>query len=771
MGPDQILVLVNGKRRHGSALIHVNTSVGRGTSGYDMNSIPVAAIKRIEVLRDGASAQYGSDAVAGVINVVLKDGEDEGGAMTSYGQTYEGDGGTFIASVGTGTVFENGGKVFFALERRDRERTNRAGLQGTIQYPDTEYFEFGDTAATHYDATANSAAMAKGYGEGTIIVTGDPDGKEAAFDRRQFRIGDASSEQTSGVLTFESPLTDSTDIRVRTTGSHRKNTSGGFYRRANQTSRNPANSDYPDGFLPLINTTITDWSGESEFSHEFGGILGTLDLSVGGGINKFDFRVKNSHNASYANCVRNFDSLTNDEKNACRGNGISAQEDNGAVPSSADAGEFKLSLINANADMRNKYLWGHLAWGLDYRVDTYEISAGEEYSYLDYDGGGTGADGGIQVFPGFSPENEVVEDRHAIGGYVDFERELPQAITINPAVRYEYYSDFGSTINGKLALRANPLWWLTMRASGSSGFRAPSMQQLYFNNRSTQFDSDGKAQEVGTFRNDSAIAKEIGIPELKEERSWNFSGGFMAEPLPGLSFSADFYWIKVNDRIVVSGQIDPFADDADPVVAALEDAFRVAGIGKGQFFMNAADTRTMGVDISASYRFGLFDGIMSLLLNGTINDTEITKIKLPIDLPASLFTPQDRSIVESWQPKDRWSLSSSFEKGMVKATITQHRYGEYTVVDGATKTYGARYPTDVQVGFDLGKIGVFKIGANNIFDITPEKNEIGQARGGTIVDDEGNLIADSPGVFTYSRRSAPFGFNGGYYYVSWEKKI
>ena len=236
LGPDQVLVLVNGKRRHGSALIHVNTSVGRGTAGVDMNAIPVSAIKRIEVLRDGASAQYGSDALAGVINIVLKD-DYEGGFQSSYGSTYAGDGQTFVLGADKGFKFGGDGSLHGAFEYRDRLPTNRAGLTGVIQYPDIEIVQ---------DSTP-------------VQIMNDPSNKEHNFDRQNFRIGDAESRQTVLVLNLDKPI-DSMWAGATFYSfldlSNRQNTSGGFYRRANQLDRNPEGSDYPDGFLRLTQTYL-----------------------------------------------------------------------------------------------------------------------------------------------------------------------------------------------------------------------------------------------------------------------------------------------------------------------------------------------------------------------------------------------------------------------------------------------------------------------------------------------------------------------------------
>ena len=415
LGPDQVLVLVNGKRRHGSALIHVNTSVGRGTAGTDLNAIPVSAIKRIEVLRDGASAQYGSDAIAGVINIVLKDSYD-GALHTSVGQTYEGDGSRYTARLNKGFQIGEDGVLHAALEFSHRGATNRAGLSGARQYG-------SDDDPIDYD-------------------------KERAFNRRNFRIGDAELDQFSGAFNYANLIAGiGAEVYAFGDFSRVQNESGGFYRRANQLDRNPPGSIYPDGFLPLIHTTVSDFSIGSGIVREFENSL-KADLAVVHGGNTFNFEITNSHNASWVNCE-----LGNPLRT-----GICPEDTDlfsGATPTSADAGTLTLHLTTVNLD----FSWPlrdalHLAWGVEYRLDRYRIEAGEEYSYKDYDGpaGGTGAVG-IQVFPGFKPENEVDELRDAFSLYVDTEFYVSEAFLINPAMRYEHYSDFGSTINGKVAAK------------------------------------------------------------------------------------------------------------------------------------------------------------------------------------------------------------------------------------------------------------------------------------------------------------------------------
>ena len=731
MGPDQVLVLLNGKRRHGSALIHVNTSVGRGTTGTDMNAIPMGAIKRIEVLRDGASAQYGSDAIAGVINVILKD-DYEGGFRTNYGTTYKGDGDQFVASLDKGFKVGDNGLLHATFEYRNRQRTNRAGLTGNIQYPGTQTCTLSNCTTTQLP---NKADLLQSNPGGTTVILNDSGNKERNFNRRNFRIGDADSEQFSGALSFDKTIGKGLEFYSFADVSRRENESGGFYRRANQLARNPADSGYPDGFLPLINTTIWDFSFGAGVVKEFNNGL-KADLGVVHGGNTFNFNITNSHNASW----------------------VTQNEQPGAT--SANAGDLELYLTTVNMDftlpLPDKNM--NLAWGAAYRRDNYQIQAGEEYSYADYDGpGGGGA--GIQVFPGFKPENEVDESRHAFSFYTDAEMFVNdlgvfKKVMVSPAVRYEHYSDFGHTVNGKLATKLDFSRALAVRGSMSSGFRAPSMQQLYFNNVSTQFvtrNGVSVAEERGTFRNDSEIAKAIGIPELKQELSTNLSAGFVYTPSHRFTLTTDFYRIEVKDRIIISGGVtanNPELPDS------VRDALTKADINSAQFFMNAADTETRGGEIVASWNVPYVErGNLDLNFLGALMQTKIRNVKLPAGLPSGLFTEQDRSIIEEWQPSSRFTLSGLYQLDQLSALVMVHRYGSYTVTetDGKKQKFDPQYVTDVQLSYNFGSFGMFKLGANNLFDVTPDQNMIGQSRGGRIVDSQGNLIVDSPGVFQYSQ--------------------
>ena len=420
-----------------------------------------------------------------------------------------------------------------------------------------------------------------------------------------------------------------------------------------------------------------------------------------------------------------------------------------------------------------------LAYGFDCRTDSYEITPGQPYAYADFDTDpADGSDlypqnagGAIQGFNGIAPISAVDEERDVYSFYVDGEYQVSADVLVSTAVRYDDYDDFGDTTNFKLAGN----WTLTdtfrLRGAISTGFRAPSMQQLYFNNISTQFVDDGTgnlvAEQRGTYRNDSQLAQDIGIPSLKEEESDNYSLGFIYTPLDQLSITLDFYKIDIDDRIVLSGGLKA----ADDPSGNLGDALDAAGATSAQFFLNGANTETEGFDLITTYSgIELGQGTLDITFAANKTETDVTDIYTGGGLaavdPETVFTSQDISIIEEWQPEDRINLSGLYMLGNWQANLTLNRFGEYTVEDGGRQTYGAVIVTDLNVRYAFDNGLSFNVGGNNIFDEYPDKNEIGNGRGGTLEDAPGgNIIVSSPGVFTYSRRSAPFGFNGAYWYA------
>ncbi|MEO0369432.1 MAG: TonB-dependent receptor, partial [Pseudomonadota bacterium] len=481
----------------------------------------------------------------------------------------------------------------------------------------------------------------------------------------------------------------------------------------------------------------------------------------------------NSINASFANELR-------------FGRGLSADEIRATIPREADAYGLELTLQTINIDFSQSFGDLQVAAGAEIREDEYRIIPGEEYSFADFDtingvnvfaglSGGVGsenASGGIQGFPGIGPDSAVDESRDVLSFYVDLEYYFSDRFLASAAVRYDDYDGFGDTTNFKVAANYEVSDTVRIRGAASTGFRAPSLQQLFFNNIGTQFvvNDQGELiqQEVGTFRNDSELAQAIGIPELQEEESTNWSIGAVFNPIDSVSITVDYYSIDIDDRIVISNRL------GQGLSATLDAALLASGAGAGQFFLNGADTETDGVDIVATWNTELAQGLLDISFAANFTETDVVDLFTPAGSGLEtlstdqVFSEQDISIIEEWQPEDRVSLSGVYRINDLTVNLAFNRYGEYTVTDGGRQTYGAEVLTDVRFAYQLNDHLSLNIGANNLFDVTPDRNTIGNSRSGTIVDADGNVIVSSDGVFQFSRRSAPFGFNGAFYYAGFD---
>lgn len=738
LGPDQTLILVNGKRRHHASLLHINTSVGRGTAGADLNAFPVQAIKRVEILRDGAAAQYGSDAIAGVINIVLKDDPSTGTVTTSYGGYSYGDGKTSSFSVNKGFGLNDNGFFNTTLSIQDHQATNRSGLHGSCQYTNCEKLDNGNYQTTN--------------------------DKEISADRNTFKIGDPAYHQLGLSYNASYPVADGEwySFAIFTT---RENDSAAFFRQSNNSAANPVLQDniplMPDGYLPYIHSDITDKSWSIGYRTEVA-VDTTIDMSYTYGKNTIDYITKNSVNASYADMLRYQKQLT-------------AEEIRTQTPHSADAYGLSLSLQTLNIDFQRMFDMFTITAGVEFRQDDYQVSAGEKYSYFDYNSlleppllSGSSL-GGIQGFPGIKPKATVNEQRNISSVYLEVSTELTEKFSINSALRYDNYQDFGDTSNIKLAMNWQISDVFKLRSSLSTGFRAPSMQQLYFNNVSTQFLVDDQnllvAEQVGTYRNDSLVANAIGIPRLKEEQSTNFSIGSVFEFNDSFNVTVDYYNIEINDRIMISNKLSP---NHFPSVQQL---LLNSEIDKIQLFLNGADTNTHGIDIISTWQPKISSGALNVTFAANFTSTEVSKLFSPHSSELNnfpiekVFSTQDVSIINEWQPKNRISLNTLYRNNNWSLNFALNRYGEYTITDGETQTYSPKVLADIRFEQSVSKKITWFAGVNNLFNTTPDENNIGNSHGGTIVDGDGNVVVSSPGVFKYSRRSAPFGFNGSYGYI------
>jgi iron complex outermembrane recepter protein len=708
LGPDQVLVLVNGKRRYNTALLNVNGTIGRGSVGTDLNSIPPEAIERIEVLRDGASSQYGSDAIAGVVNVVLKKNNRGTTLYSHYGKYYAGDGENYQVGLTQGLKLgDKGGFLTLSGDFRHREPTNRVG-----DYRGRVYVS---------DSLQDEAIMA-----------------QRGFSRKNnMAIGQSELDNLGFVVNGGVPFSATTQLFFTGSINWRDGKAAGFYRYPNQTSQVIAEL-YPNGFLPYINSEINDKSAIVGVEGKAG--RWNWDASQTAGGNSFAFSITNTNNASQFAMGAN-------------------------APTAFEAGQLKFYQYVTNVNFSRDFGTSvglksfNLATGAELRFDNYQIVEGEEASYKNY-APTSGRVGGAQVFPGFQPVNAVNETRTVTAVYADLETDLSDRLLANAAARFENYSDFGSNVAGKLALRFKITDALSLRGSFSNGFRAPSMHQRYFSSVATVFISNGTTLvpvQNGTFNNESEVAKAFGMPSLKAEKSLNYSAGITSR-FGGFNLTVDGYIVKITDRIVLTGSFTK----SSPVVAQLLSNY--PDVNSVAFFTNAIDTRTKGIDIVLSRNARLGKATLTGSLAANFNETEVTESRpLPDQLKSDptlaagvLFDREQKGRIERGQPRDKVTLGLTYniERFTVNTRVT--RFGKVASSDRVNplldESFDPRIVTDLSVGYRIGNFATLTIGANNIANVYPEKLE-----------KYGNT---SLGRFIYSRSATQFGFNGGYYYSS-----
>ncbi len=716
LGPDQVLVLINGKRRHQQALLNVQQTIARGSAGYDINAIPASAIDHIEVLRDGAAAQYGSDAIAGVINVILKTDTGRTDLALDGGQYYKGDGETLVAGVNSGFSLLGKGYLNISAEYRDRAETNRAGVDS---------------------------------------LRVDP-------PRVTQRIGDAESKDAALWLNAQLPAGPG-EFYAFGGWSQRKGNSSGFFRSAGDGRTIPA--IYPNGFLPTLITEPIDTSLVL-------GYRGKLpkdwnyDFSLNYGRSEFRFREENTANVSYF-----YEPL-----NPANPTGPRFQE----TPTEADTGTLKLDQLSANLDFTGVIGWGVgagpllLAAGAEWRQEGYQITPGDPVSYQYgrtnnrniriLNQTGSIAQPGTQGFPGWSPQEAVDEDRSNFALYLDAESQLGAKFLGGAAVRYENYSDFGSTVNGKLSGRLDLTDRYSLRGTVSTGFRAPGVQQAFYSQRSTNLNAAGVLTDTLTARQDGAVTRAFGIPKLKEETSVNYSLGLVAKAADNFRVTVDVYQINIDNRIVFSSNIQPedlstcgtpFNPARCPIRAILDPL----GVGQVLFFTNAIDTRTRGADLVAVYdwRFG---GSSLLSLEGAFdfNDTQVTKRRSSSRiLPAEvLFDQAQVTLIEEGQPRQHYVLSGTYYKGDWSANLRFNYFGKVAgegFTPGFKQTWGGKWLTDLAIKVPIATDLSFTVGGLNIFDVHPDKW------------DENRAFPFPQLGFVYGWETLPFGINGGYYYA------
>lgn len=757
LSPGQVLVLVNGKRRPPVPELNNSNTVGRGDISYSFNNVPPAAIGRLEVLRDGAGAQYGSDAIAGVLNIVLDDsvgGVLKGTASGNYssfdGERYS-DGRELDIGGAYGFSVRDEGFVRVSAQYRDSGRSSRVR-------PDTRQQFFG---------SGGTSAISGNFGSGTGLTpsSGTLDPREQTFDRDVWKIGESPFILKSVFVNSQIPVTQ--DIDFYGFGGY-SNTEGdvfAFFRRAGQDET--VRALHPNGLLPLTTTTFDDYSAVMGLS---GGDPTTLSWNVASAYSgiKVTGRVHDSNNASM---------------------GVNS-------PTEFDKGGGESRLWSNTLDFATQFDLGaseplRVAFGVEYREELYEAIAGEPASYtnggvpiVDGPSAGRPAPVGMQPAPGVDILDAGRHERNSKGAYAEVEQELADRLTLVGSVRYEDYSDFGSTTDYKVASRLELTDWLAARASFGTGFRAPLLVHSFYGSTTTNFTA-GQPVSVRIFRPGEDAAQIIGSEELRPEEAETLSVGFVVSA-GRLTASVDYYNIRIDDRIVISSQFGGAA------MTNLLAANGFPGISAATFLTNAVDSTTEGFDVTGNYAFDVTDlDKITLTLAANFNETKLDRIAgTPAPLAAVgintvLFDLTQQVRFTESQPQEKISLTATWDRGPFSLRLTNTYYGETSVVAltnrtpaqvaaltpgydvrllpvsptspnvDIVQTFGAKTLTDIEADFEVNDRLTVSVGVNNVFDVYPDENIRSTAAGIAA----GSNGADNAGTIPYHQIS-PIGFTG-----------
>lgn len=712
LGTDNMLVLVNGQRRHASSLTNINQTLGRGTTSYDFNSIPLSAIERVEILRDGAVAQYGSDAIGGVINIVLKQDVKQTNLNLHVGQQYLGDG--LTKAVNANHAMKLGKKGFLDLfaDLRFREATNRSG-----EYEGTVY--------------SNNLVL------DNILV------EERKFNRAgNLRLGNSQADNYNLGFNLGFPLSSKVNFTANYLSGYRKSVAGGMYYYPKQT-------DYvnyfvhPDGFLPLNEAKVRDRS----IAAKVNGICKkgwNWELATVFGENGINYNVSNSNNASQLSLGASVPT------NFYNGKTKYNQSSN-TVTFNKDLGK-KLNIQSFN-----------LAFGGEYRNENYAIGAGDEASWNDYASANTQI-GGATGFTGFAPVSVVSKMREMVGGFANVETDLSKEFLLTAAVRYDnYLNDIKGLFAGKLAGRYKFSDNFSVRASLSNGYKAPALQQQYFS-YFTYVPTAVSGRKLDVIAaNNSVAASLFGIEKLKAEKSMQYGLGFSTTPFKNkkINIAVDAYQIVIDDRIALT---DKFDRTTSTVVNNLFTA--LPSYQSVSFLANTAKTTTQGIDATLSANENKFmEGLLDVSISVNLNKTEVNNVNVPsvIDDAAGnglvkffsgaeygrleLAQPRNKAILGLTYRANNWIFNSRFTYfGGIKTTDNSYYLGL------VNETFSERLVTDASLSYKPIHWMTFTLGANNIGNVYPSKLA--------------NAANTAQGLIPYSVNATQFGFNGGYWYTN-----
>jgi len=732
LDPQHVLILLNGARYHNMAWFYgggLKGQLGRGSVGNDLNSVPFSAVENVEILRDGASAQHGSDAIAGVINIQLKKSTGKTSIQIHTGQYYEGDGEKFSFGIYRGFSLNKRGFLSVAADYRRLAATNRGGTyEGLVYY---NYLA---------NSTNGDSARIKSMDDSTIRARG--------FDRKTplENVGNLEQVSTGFLINGSYTFTKRAEIFWTAAYNNRGVWRNGIYRFPKDTATQVIWELYPDGFQPLSTpktidiTAITGIRGKTRNKWNW-------NFTGGYGQNELNGKSSNTNNASQYLMGKNA------QTSFCTGKNL-----------------YKLltttTEFTKNVTRLPYYLQSlNTATGIEWRLENYQKMEGEEAAWNNYDTLLKRKQGGAQGDAGNDPKYNVDQSRNVLATFFELEAETRDEFLVNVAARYEYYSDYGSNFAAKFAARYKFAKNFLIRASATNCFRAPSLQQQYTSTVQTGFSTYGGSRIPvlrGLFANNHDITRAFHIPSLTAEKSINMSAGLTATIQKHVNVTADVYWIQIKNRIVQSGDFDTTSS----AVKEILDKFPGEKVERVAFFTNAIHTRTGGADIIVSGNWNIRKSNLDVSLTVNFNSTRLFgDIKTSDIIPADtlntnmLFNIEERTKVEQGQPGSKIILSLNYKNGKSQLIVRNTRFGKTAIAPVyrnptrvVYESFSPKILTDISFTYSLNAWAKITVGANNVFDVYPDKVK--------------NYDNSNQGIWIYSPDAAPFGFNGGYYFLS-----
>lgn len=737
MGPSRTLILINGKRKNLSSLLYTQTSPGRGETGADISGIPTDAIKSVEILRDGASAQYGSDAIAGVMNIILKDNKGEGSVTVRSGITSEGDGGMIGISLNNGsTIAEDKGFINYTI---DFSKTNQANRPGTVDAA-------GEAADFGADIADVQQFLSLKPDAGNI--NGSPENAAAKF---LVNGGYDLSEQTE--LYFNAAYIYK---RVNSFANYRTP----YWR---TEAADPYLSDFfpngPNGsyvgYVPTFEGLLNDYNGTVGLRSKIN--EWNLDVSFTTGGNSQTYTIGNTHNRNEV-FAPSFNTSTNTFEP------IELYRENSPV--TFNPGGTRFSHNVGNIDI-SRILSDKVSIGLgsEMRAETFEVIEGDLASY---DGGGSDS------FAGNAPQNSGKWNRYNIGAYFSLDYDVTEQFLLSGTVRVENYSDFGNAFVYKLSSRYKFDDMLTLRGSYSTGFRAPTLHQIYTQKSQYSFVPGQGIQVGGLVNNVSPQAALLGLSKLDAEKSTNFTVGIGGKISRNFNYTIDYYNIAVKDRIILGSEITGTAFDANGNnigTTPLDNILRNNNLSDVSFFANAIDTKTSGLDVVLNYNHLMIgEGELGLSLSGnyTIQNERDGAVKNPTlvaDAGQSLVNNTQEALFFTSRPKTKWILGANYEIGKIGLSLNNTYFGKTTfkqqgLSDDLRTEFIPKIVTDLGITFSATEKLTLSLNVNNLLNVLPEWEFKAENAAGSAILADAAQTKNQSNLITFNQRYSQMTYDG-----------